>query len=602
MEDDRLISVLERIPRQILLNCAKNLLYKNDLDLELEGLMEGLKSMDLEDFDSTMRKIRRIKQQQLDLIQGSAKEHQPQKSNCITRSKVPLRDYQVKAIKFITDPTKSSLLVVHGTGTGKTLTALAASQCFLDANPNSKVVVISPASLTGNFEKEMVKYGGKLSENYSFYSYHTFSSLNKGAYLTPFDFYRRDEIESYMKVHPDENPQEIVNNLYEQFIQYVEPQIKLLEKYKKQANDHNMMSLYDCKNKMVIIDEAHNMRNLGARYSAAFKCVIQSKKLLLLTATPFVNRLQDFVSIINMLYRDDKLKLSIPKKITKEDKYRDCMRTIRDRLEGKVTYLNKKESEFFPSVKIHNIEIDMTPDYYEKYQDAILAKKIFGDAPEKFYGGFRRGVDLVGADEYHDDDDAEKTAGVVGGVIKGLGAEYVNQKLNVIIKLIKKRRQTLIFTNWIEAGVDVLENSFQDNDITYLLIAGKVAPKERLKIVEDFNNKKAQVLIITLAGSEGLDLKEVRDVIILDPVWNPAVMEQIVGRAVRFKSHIRLPVEERKVDVYNMILKAPPIADVPSGDEILYNIIRSKGRVLADVNKMLQDASDSGGFGGNEDD
>ena len=68
-------------------------------------------------------------------------------------------------------------------------------------------------------------------------------------------------------------------------------------------------------------------------------------------------------------------------------------------------------------------------------------------------------------------------------------------------------------------------------------------------------------------------------------------MEQIIGRAVRYKSHDKLPVSERRVDVYNLILKTPPDADVPSGDEILYAFIYDKQKTLNEVSKVLKAAS-----------
>ena len=105
---------------------------------------------------------------------------------------------------------------------------------------------------------------------------------------------------------------------------------------------------------------------------------------------------------------------------------------------------------------------------------------------------------------------------------------------------------------------------------------------ERQKIVNDFNSDKFQVLVVTKAGGEGLDLKGVRSVVVMDPTWNDAGLQQVIGRAIRYKSHIHLPQEEQKVTVYFMILSIPlalqnegdeekPI----SGDYILYNIMFS---------------------------
>ena len=59
----------------------------------------------------------------------------------------------------------SGLLVAHDTGTGKTLTAVTASQCYLDKNKNGRIVFIGPASLLHNFDKELDKYGLKIKVN-----------------------------------------------------------------------------------------------------------------------------------------------------------------------------------------------------------------------------------------------------------------------------------------------------------------------------------------------------------------------------------------------------------------------------------------------------
>ena len=272
---------------------------------------------------------------------------------------------------------------------------MVASQCYLDAYPKDKILVISPASLTGNFEKEMKKYGGKISAQYSFYSFTKFTSLNKGSYHTPFDMFYEDEIDHYRDLHQDETADELRYIMSKYFNEVVRNGSDF-ESYKKRANELNIRNMYDCKNTMVIIDEAHNMRNMGAGYDAVFKCVAQSKKLLLLTATPFVNNLHDFVPIINMLYRDEnilkkKSRCMIPLKITSAEKFEKTLQVIYDFLRGKVTYLNDKKSESFRSVKMIKQDIDIPPSFFKKYEKALVADRKFGDAPEVFYNGFKKG-------------------------------------------------------------------------------------------------------------------------------------------------------------------------------------------------------------------
>jgi hypothetical protein len=64
---------------------------------------------------------------------------------------------------------------------------------------------------------------------------------------------------------------------------------------------------------------------------------------------------------------------------------------------------------------------------------------------------------------------------------------------------------------------------------------------------------RVRCILLTKSGSEGLSLKGVRQVHIMEPHWNEALARQIIGRAVRLTSHTHLPHEERNVRVYRYI-------------------------------------------------
>ena len=51
---------------------------------------------------------------------------------------------------------------------------------------------------------------------------------------------------------------------------------------------------------------------------------------------------------------------------------------------------------------------------------------------------------------------------------------------------------------------------------------------------------------------EGVSLKAVKYVHILEPYWNNSRIEQVIGRASRFCSHVDLPKDERivKINIY----------------------------------------------------
>jgi hypothetical protein len=63
----------------------------------------------------------------------------------------------------------------------------------------------------------------------------------------------------------------------------------------------------------------------------------------------------------------------------------------------------------------------------------------------------------------------------------------------------------------------------------------------------------ARVFCITSAGAEGLSLKNVRAVHIMEPYWNDVRLRQVKGRAIRIGSHLELPEDQRDVSIYTYI-------------------------------------------------
>lgn len=57
-------------------------------------------------------------------------------------------------------------------------------------------------------------------------------------------------------------------------------------------------------------------------------------------------------------------------------------------------------------------------------------------------------------------------------------------------------------------------------------------------------------VMITKSGSEGITLKNVRQVHVLEPYWNMLRVRQVIGRGIRAKSHDMLPKKDRVVDVF----------------------------------------------------
>ena len=72
------------------------------------------------------------------------------------------------------------------------------------------------------------------------------------------------------------------------------------------------------------------------------------------------------------------------------------------------------------------------------------------------------------------------------------------------------------------------------------------------------NGELIQLLMITSSGAEGIDLKNVRYVHLMEPYWHPVRLEQVIGRARRICSHKDLPREKQTVQVFLYLLTHDP--------------------------------------------
>ena len=85
-----------------------------------------------------------------------------------------------------------------------------------------------------------------------------------------------------------------------------------------------------------------------------------------------------------------------------------------------------------------------------------------------------------------------------------------------------------------------------------LLPPGCAELREQLKSIypNNFYGQLIKTLMITESGAEGIDLKNVRYVHMMEPYWHPVRNQQVVGRAVRICSHNDLNVGDRNVKAY----------------------------------------------------
>ena len=128
----------------------------------------------------------------------------------------------------------------------------------------------------------------------------------------------------------------------------------------------------------------------------------------------------------------------------------------------------------------------------------------------------------------------------------------------------------------------------------YIMITGdkNLTPnlKVELKAVtadNNINGERVKVIIVSRAGSEGLDFKNIRQTHILDPWYNLNREDQIVGRAVRNFSHCALPYEERNVEIY-MYGTQLSNNTVEAADLYVYRLAERKAKKIAIITRILK--------------
>tara|TARA_B100000963_G_scaffold359323_1_gene386362 strand:+ start:1470 stop:5222 length:3753 start_codon:yes stop_codon:yes gene_type:complete len=133
---------------------------------------------------------------------------------------------------------------------------------------------------------------------------------------------------------------------------------------------------------------------------------------------------------------------------------------------------------------------------------------------------------------------------------------------------------------------------------SYVVISGdaSLSPNnnEELISVSSDNNKYGsivKVVLISQAGSEGLDFKNIRQVHLLEPWYNRSRLEQVIGRAIRNCSHKNLPFEERNVCIYQHVCMLESNPDEETADLLTYRKCETKDIKISKVKRILKENS-----------
>lgn len=426
---------------------------------------------------------------------GGGEEERKESDACMERGNKKAFQYQRRVVNHFRR--HRGLVAVHSLGSGKTLTAVYASQCYLDENPTHRVVVVCPTTLIENFKKEMREFGdARHVDRYEFFSFQGFYS-----------------------------------------------------RYKTRARN--------CRDTFLIVDEAHNLRTeyrkgkkkvVGKYCGVITRCAERANRVLLLTATPLVNKTHDIASLLNMVRDNPTTQNQILRKDFLKNAHDDgYLRNIG--LCRFSFYERDRANADYPRVVEENVYLPMPARFREMYrkveeelmEDDIL--RTFGESRLKpFFNGIRRAVNILS--ELPEEE-----------MIKSPKIRWILEQLRG-----EEKKKTLVFSNFLEMGIHGIQARLPPG-IRSAFITGSQPKARRAEIVRQYNNDEIDVLFLSRAGGEGIDLKGTRRIILLENGWNENSESQVIGRGVRYKSHSHLPKEQQEVHIYRLFHVKPDEVD-----------------------------------------
>lgn len=109
----------------------------------------------------------------------------------------------------------------------------------------------------------------------------------------------------------------------------------------------------------------------------------------------------------------------------------------------------------------------------------------------------------------------------------------LQQLMEIVGNAIENGRRLLIFSQFTSM-LSIIREQLAKAGLNFFYLDGQTAPKERVQMVDRFNQGESDIFLISLkAGNTGLNLTGADTVILYDLWWNPAVEEQAAGRAHR---------------------------------------------------------------------
>lgn len=406
-----------------------------------------------------------------------------------------LQPHQQKAVERAL---KNNLILAHSTGSGKTLTSIAIADAL-----GKPTTVLTPASLVENYKKE---------------------------------------INNFKKDGP---PIEVISLPTAQLHNYQIP-----------------------KGNTLIIDEIHSLRNPSSqRFKYIQQQLANADRVFGLTGTPAYNDIANWAPLINVVAKQNIFPLNpseFKNRYTVEEKtqpsFMDLLLGVKPGSKTKLRNTKDLHNKLSPYVDIFEADIEK-PERIDETISVPMSKEqqevydyILGKVPYSVRAKVRRNLPPSKTE-------AKSLNSYLSGVRQvsntakefDTKAEELSPKLKSAVEQIQKHLEenpelrAFVYSNYLDSGVKPLAKALTEAGISNEIFHGGLSKKQKKELVDKYNSGQLHVLLGTGSASEGLDLKRTNLLQLLEPHFNNARLEQVIGRGIRYKSHEGLPKDKQKV-------------------------------------------------------
>jgi len=419
--------------------------------------------------------------------------------------KVPLYDYQAEGALFAARAGRC--LIGDEMGLGKTIQAIAAAELMARHFGVERILILCPTSLKHQWQREIERFSERETQVISGQKPRRWAQFAQPANI---------KIMNYDTVHAD---------------------LDLIEHW---APD------------LVILDEAQRIKNWNTRVARSVKR-IDTPYAIVLTGTPLENRLEELISIVQFV---DRYRLGPTYRLLENHQLRDDVGKVigytkLDQIGAtlKPILLRRKKDQVLdqlPERQDKNLFVPMTPlqmEYHDENRENV-ARIVLKWRRYKFLSESDKQRLMIAlqnmrmaCDSSYLLDQATKQGFKAGELVAQLDDMFTDTGIKAVV-----------FSQWLRMH-ELLVQELKGKDYGHVLFHGGVPGNKRKDLVDKFrDDPKCRLFLATDAGGVGLNLQFASVVVNMDLPWNPAVLEQRIGRVHRLG-------QKRPVQVINFVAK-----------------------------------------------